>query len=103
MTRHRQPKSLLKSVIIVFIAHAIFVGLMFVLFSILEQSSSDPYAPILPLIMVGLIGLMQFLYVLPLMIWFARKRQFARVKGVVLGAAVTLLLNGGCFVFFMIR
>lgn len=46
------------------------------------------------------IGLSQMVYVFPLIHRFKQQRRFNAVKGVVIGAVVTALLNGGCFVYF---
>ena len=43
------------------------------------------------------IGLSQVLYAVPLWLRLNRKGLAATAKGVVIGAVITLLLNGGCF------
>lgn len=45
------------------------------------------------------IGLFQLLYAIPLAIWLNRKRQSGRMKGVIICAVVTALLNGGCYLW----
>lgn len=40
----------------------------------------------------------QLLYVIPLILRFRRRRQFGLMKGVVIGATLTALVNGACFV-----
>ena len=42
-------------------------------------------------------GLTQLLYVIPLCIYYRRQRQFNTMKGIIIGAILTALLNGGCF------
>lgn len=42
-------------------------------------------------------GLTQLIFVIPLVIWCGRKRQFERLKGVAIAAVVIALLNGGCW------
>lgn len=39
----------------------------------------------------------QLIYVLPMVIWLRRRRNLGIMKGVIIGAALTALLNGGCF------
>ncbi|MBD2441434.1 hypothetical protein [Nostoc sp. FACHB-110] len=48
---------------------------------------------------IGSLGFLfwQLLYVIPLCIFLQRKRLIAMRNGVVIGAALTALLNGGCF------
>ena len=43
------------------------------------------------------IGLVQLLYVIPLCLWLKRKERFDTIQGVIVGAVLTALLNGGCF------
>ena len=43
------------------------------------------------------LGLTQLIYVLPAIAVTARKRKFALMKGVIIAAVITALLNGGCW------
>ena len=43
------------------------------------------------------IGITQLLYVIPACIYYRRRRHFDLVKGIIVGAILTALLNGGCF------
>lgn len=45
---------------------------------------------------VGL-GLAQVLYVIPVVIWLKRRQSWGLMKGVIIGAVMTALLNGGCW------
>lgn len=44
--------------------------------------------------------LLQLLYVIPLIIRLKRQSKVARMKGVIIGAVITALLNGACFLAF---
>lgn len=55
---------------------------------------------ILFLICIAGIGLSQFLYIIPTIIVLARSQRYAQMKGVIIGAAITALLNAGCFIWF---
>jgi hypothetical protein len=44
--------------------------------------------------------LIQLLYVIPLVLRFKRQGKTARMKGVIIGAVITALLNGACFLSF---
>ncbi|MBD2204800.1 hypothetical protein H6G33_13505 [Calothrix sp. FACHB-1219] len=39
----------------------------------------------------------QMLYVIPVCIWLRRQQRLAMMKGVIIGAVITALLNGSCF------
>ena len=43
------------------------------------------------------ISITQLIYVIPILIWLRRRQQFALEKGVTIGAIITVLLNGGCY------
>jgi len=46
------------------------------------------------------IGIAQLFYVIPLVIWFKQRCQWGLMKGVIIGAVMTALLNGGCWLIF---
>ena len=54
---------------------------------------------------IGGVGFLfwQLLYVIPLCIWLQRQQQIAIRRGIIIGAVITALLNGGCFLLFSIR
>jgi hypothetical protein len=43
------------------------------------------------------IGIFQVLYIIPYGIMLKRQRQFAMMKGVIIGAVIVVLLNGACW------
>ena len=45
------------------------------------------------------LGIVQLIYVIPAIFILRRRRNFTLVKGVIIGAVVTALLNGGCWLF----
>ena len=45
------------------------------------------------------IGIAQLIYVIPAIFILRRRRKFTLVKGVIIGAVVTALLNGVCWLF----
>ena len=47
----------------------------------------------------GCLGIVQLIYVIPAIFILRRQRNFTLVKGVIIGAVVTALLNGGCWLF----
>jgi len=50
-------------------------------------------------LIIGIAGLLfwQLLYVIPLTLWLKNQRKFGMMKGVIIGAVLTALLNGACF------
>jgi hypothetical protein len=46
------------------------------------------------------IGITQIIYIIPLIIWLIRQRNWGLMKGVIIGAVITALLNGGCWLWF---
>ena len=44
------------------------------------------------------IGFTQIIYGVPLCFWMLRRRRIETLKGVIVGMALTALINGGCYV-----
>jgi hypothetical protein len=42
-------------------------------------------------------GIAQFVYLIPVMLVFRRRRRFETIKGIAIGAIFTILLNSACF------
>jgi hypothetical protein len=53
------------------------------------------------LIVLG-ISIFQLVYLIPLMFWLRRRQQFALRKGVIIGAVITALANGACYLQFVL-
>ena len=49
------------------------------------------------------LGIVQLIYVIPAIIFLRRGREFALLKGLIIGAVVTALLNGGCWLLMYPR
>jgi hypothetical protein len=47
------------------------------------------------------IGIAQFVYLIPVVFIFWRRRRFEVVKGIAIGAVITMLINGACFAFMV--
>ncbi|AFZ15304.1 hypothetical protein Cri9333_4523 [Crinalium epipsammum PCC 9333] len=45
--------------------------------------------------------LYQLLYVIPAIIWLKREQRWGLMKGIIIGAVITALLNGGCFLMLV--
>ena len=48
------------------------------------------------------IGIVQLLYVIPVVLWARRREMKTFASGVIVGAAITFLLNGACWGWFLI-
>jgi len=46
------------------------------------------------------IGITQLIYIIPLIIRLVRQRNWGLMKGVIIAAVLTALLNGGCWLWF---
>lgn len=59
-------------------------------------SNNYQWMPLLLFPFLG-IGIFQFLYVIPVSIWLKQREEYGLMKGVIIGAVITALLNGGCW------
>jgi hypothetical protein len=75
------------------IALIIFLGLLSSIFP------SIPGLMNIPMYGFGGLGVLQLLYVVPRSLFLRRRQRWAKLKGVIAGAVVVALLNGGCWVF----
>ncbi|MBD2497873.1 hypothetical protein [Nostoc sp. FACHB-280] len=82
--------------------HILAIIIIFAIGILLEYTSVSNNYIVLQVWLIGGFGFLfwQLLYVIPLCIFLQRKRQIAMRNGVVIGAALTALLNGGCFLLF---
>ncbi|MCU0547796.1 MAG: hypothetical protein MUC48_00480 [Leptolyngbya sp. Prado105] len=84
------------------IAAVILFFLLSALFAGIASMVSGMFPPLNVLMLMGIagIGLSQFLYLIPILVILFRNQRFAVMKGVAIGAAITALLNAGCFIWF---
>jgi len=54
----------------------------------------------IPLFFLFHIGIAQLIYIIPVAFLIARQREWEKMKGLILGAVITALLNGGCWLLF---
>jgi hypothetical protein len=45
----------------------------------------------------GFLSITQFIYLMPVMLFYHRKREFETVKGISIGAMLTISITGACF------
>lgn len=111
MTQRNAKKEILKGIGILFLYHLglavvswLLSFLWFFLYSVVPflplQKVLVHLGAITRVAMFG-IGLVQLFYAIPLGLKFKRQRRFNAMKGVIIGAVITVLLNGGCFVLLV--
>lgn len=72
---------------------------MTITFIVVGMLSASVYAPLFSIAFVApFIGLAQLVYILPICIYLQRNDQWNWMKGIIIGACITFLLNGGCWI-----
>ncbi len=102
----RSPKSrqsFTNGLLLVPLFHIVFSTIWFVISVVIVQSSVFPslnknYNFLGLLIPLLFIGIVQFVYLLPIYIFFARKHRREVCKGLIVGAVATVLLNAFPFI-----
>jgi hypothetical protein len=90
--RSEIPRVILATLGVLIINAAIFgIGVF------LALSSYNSSFFVIPALSSAGISITQLIYIIPVIIWLNRRRQFALKKGVIIGAVITALLNGGCY------
>jgi hypothetical protein len=82
--------------LLVMTLHSLFLGLMLWVVGPVIGSANSATEDVWLFLLVG-IGLSQWLYLGPAILYFQLKRRSEVVKGLLLGALLTILLNGSCF------
>jgi len=101
MSRDTQPNELLeiiKGFFLLFLVHFLVGAGLTVLGTVINVVFGNSSFP--TVLMIGALfycGLSQLLYVIPLTIWLKRRGKIGMMKGVIIAAVLTALLNGGCF------
>ena len=110
MSQRSEFRDIVRGIFLLLAAHivAIVVGwiLAYILFSITSNfpgAVSDFSGMLITALTFCLfgIGISQWLYVTPLLIRLRRREKMGLFKGVLIGALLTMLLNGGCFIWFI--
>lgn len=96
-TEPNEPFEIIKGLLLLLGCHLLagllIFGLGFIIGSIFGGYS------IIGVWIVGAAGFLfwQLLYVLPLTIWLKRRGKIGLMKGVIIGAVITALVNGACY------
>lgn len=88
-------------IILLLLMHTL-AGLLILLITNILQAMYDGNSGLYVLIFASGICLWQLLYVIPTCLWLQQKRKHLIMKGVIIGAEITFLLNGGCFLLVIL-
>jgi len=91
--RAGQSGSILKGVTLVVGLHVAFVVVAI-------GAAAFPLIAPAGVLLLG-IGVTQLAYVFPLLAWASNRKESRTTTGIVIAAALTFLLNGACFAFFI--
>ena len=96
MTNFQRVPEIIIGMVFLFIGHAVLAGVILLLVRLTAS-----FVVLWPLFGISLT---QLFYAMPLYRRFQRQRRPYAMKGVVIGALITVLLNGSCFgyVFWMV-
>ncbi len=102
MSRQNPPSDIASGMFLLLAFHTLFCVGFIAFYTLLSLFASFVPVPFLLsyelwLLPIVYIGLTQMLYLIPACVYFSRQGQRALVQGLVLGAVLTALLNGGCF------
>ncbi len=97
-TEPNEPFEIVKGLLLLLGCHILAIIFIFLLSLVIAPMLQGSYA-ILGVWLIGAMGFLfwQLLYVLPLTIWLKRRGKIGMMKGVIIGAVITALLNGACY------
>jgi hypothetical protein len=81
----------------------IVIDYLFIMLMLLLTSLFPSNITIATLYSIGGLGILQLFYVVPRSLALRRQERWARMKGVIIGAVVVALLNGGCWVLVLVQ
>jgi len=102
MSQINERKGILAGIFLLIGLHiaAVILGtiVMFIYIYLVGNVGKDNYLGLLLIwSFFGCLGIVQLIYVIPAIFMLRRRRSFTLVKGVIIGAVVTALLNGSCW------
>ncbi|OUL24708.1 MULTISPECIES: hypothetical protein [unclassified Nostoc] len=99
MSQRNEILNVFLGIFLLFGLHIIAIAIIFLLGWIYGQIFGYSSYNYLGIWIIGAWGffIWQMLYVIPLCIWLRRQQRLAMMKGVIIGAVITALLNGTCF------
>lgn len=100
MSQQNEIRRVIQGILLLIGMHALAILIIFAISYILQMIYGG-YTILGFFFALGGLFLLQLLYVIPVCIWLKRKRKNFIVKGVIIGAVITALVNGGCFLIFI--
>jgi nitrate reductase NapE component len=97
MSRRNPTVAIISGMALLLAFHMIFAMILIVIFVISSAAFAQAYGGIVWIFPIFGIGLAQLLYVVPACIYFHRQGHSMLVQGMLIGAVITALLNGGCY------
>ncbi len=94
-SRNELTGVLLGILLLITIHFAVFIGWVITRFNIIESLMNSDYGTVLDFYLnfwKNLV-LLQFIYVIPIVIWLRSQQRWGLMKGVMIGAGLTVILN----------
>jgi uncharacterized membrane protein YkvI len=83
----------------IFLVPALHLGFLLLIVLLRSIAGSSSFLEMMFFGLFFWIGIAQFLYLIPVMLIFQQRERFEVVKGITIGAVITMLINGACFAF----
>ncbi len=101
MTPPNRRLDVFVGMLILAMCHMLAAGIGYVVYFVGLQLGPDSIVAFILFPSLFAIGLTQLIYVIPLCLWLRKRRQYDTMKGVIIGAVITALLNGSCFLYVL--
>lgn len=98
MVRRNEILGIVLGVLLLFVIHNLTVIALMFLSSYLPFFNRNYNFFFIP----ASIGLWQIVYAIPLILLMKKKEKWGLMKGVIICAVLTALLNGGCWILFVV-
>ncbi len=93
MVKWREAWAILRGLIGILILNLIILGICYKCFPI----------SVLFIYIFSSIGFSQFIYVIPIFIWLSYEQRWGMIKGIIIGAGITSLINAGYYLNLLLR
>lgn len=80
---------------------AIVLAIVFFILILMLSSANIPNGDNIFIFSLMFIGISQLIYIIPIILLLIKNKQYDMMKGVITGAVLIALLNGGCFAFLL--
>ncbi|MGB5960036.1 MAG: hypothetical protein WBG73_05200 [Coleofasciculaceae cyanobacterium] len=101
MAQRNDLTSIIYGIFLVFLMHIVAISAIVLLGLILPFFIKEPYISLAVYLYAGAgFSLIQLLYVIPVVLKLKRQQNWRLMKGVIIGAVLTALLSGGCWLLF---